>query len=661
MDESGNYSTLLAPYLNQTNNYIVQGDSTFAYVINTPYKIFRSILGAVNSQFTHAYDITEDSPGFRTFLNILGFLFSGYAIACFVAAMLLNRIIASNNLRSRNNQLYIPPVLNKLLHVTCVIPLVTLIICMSQELHLQLSLDYFLFNLYLVIVWSYLIETITSVSVGQLPLESTDYTIFELSIQFYTMTKLDRLTILNNGYTADCIVAVLSRLLIHIVEMFNVRRWRLLGSTLLNVGYLTFLGERVYRSGPNSMPFSTKFRQIPKVFGILIIAVSFFSYSMACLVRYTPFDNYRMKIDQLKFSSFMKNWISHTNFKGDEDFSIIVSRLAMLLCAGSNSSDKAMQKEFSNIILPSRIHSSYAISDILFQAKENLNISQDEVIATPKEVGSFGYRWSHNILSYVKRNGLWNSLLGILFRMNPYDEVDRMNDEYLRSKDMVERNNSESAYMQLKDEYDEKSDDEVDTGEGEEEADDESEEESTVTKYAQYLLHDSFDISDDASSDDDEYIPEILEEDRDTPVPFLNDMTATLEETPVDEFGEVALDNQIDLINLRSLTTDISWFFSLKNVFNFHLTHAERITRSKYSESMAHVQDACNQQKYCSETDLLCAVCKTNKREIILWPCNCFAMCDACRVSLALRGYDTCVCCRSHVDGFSHVTDGCPQ
>ena len=100
----------------------------------------------------------------------------------------------------------------------------------------------------------------------------------------------------------------------------------------------------------------------------------------------------------------------------------------------------------------------------------------------------------------------------------------------------------------------------------------------------------------------------------------------------------------------------MSWFLSLQSIFNFHLTHAERITRSKFSEMKA--QDAKNNvDTVSSDADLLCAVCKTNERGIILWPCNCFAMCDACRISLSLRGYDTCVCCRRAVDGYSKIVD----
>ncbi|ODQ79422.1 hypothetical protein BABINDRAFT_167286 [Babjeviella inositovora NRRL Y-12698] len=53
--------------------------------------------------------------------------------------------------------------------------------------------------------------------------------------------------------------------------------------------------------------------------------------------------------------------------------------------------------------------------------------------------------------------------------------------------------------------------------------------------------------------------------------------------------------------------------------------------------------------------NLSCVVCQSNYRDIIFWPCKCFAICDGCRASLSLRDFDKCVCCRRDVNGFSKV------
>lgn len=50
-----------------------------------------------------------------------------------------------------------------------------------------------------------------------------------------------------------------------------------------------------------------------------------------------------------------------------------------------------------------------------------------------------------------------------------------------------------------------------------------------------------------------------------------------------------------------------------------------------------------------------CVICQTNVREIITWPCKCFAICESCRLSLISKGIEGCVCCRRDVEGVSKV------
>ncbi|KAK6202978.1 uncharacterized protein RJT21DRAFT_23617 [Scheffersomyces amazonensis] len=50
-----------------------------------------------------------------------------------------------------------------------------------------------------------------------------------------------------------------------------------------------------------------------------------------------------------------------------------------------------------------------------------------------------------------------------------------------------------------------------------------------------------------------------------------------------------------------------------------------------------------------------CVICQTNTREIITWPCKCFAICESCRLSLVSKGIEGCVCCRRQVEGVSKV------
>ncbi|KAL7276976.1 hypothetical protein RUND412_000013 [Rhizina undulata] len=51
----------------------------------------------------------------------------------------------------------------------------------------------------------------------------------------------------------------------------------------------------------------------------------------------------------------------------------------------------------------------------------------------------------------------------------------------------------------------------------------------------------------------------------------------------------------------------------------------------------------------------LCVVCQSAQRCILVWPCRCLAICEDCRVSLAMNNYGSCVCCRRNLEGFSRI------
>lgn len=50
-----------------------------------------------------------------------------------------------------------------------------------------------------------------------------------------------------------------------------------------------------------------------------------------------------------------------------------------------------------------------------------------------------------------------------------------------------------------------------------------------------------------------------------------------------------------------------------------------------------------------------CVVCQTSPRTILMWPCGCLSLCDDCRLGLATRNFDACVCCRRKVISYSRM------
>ncbi|KZP01080.1 hypothetical protein CALVIDRAFT_122784 [Calocera viscosa TUFC12733] len=119
---------------------------------------------------------------------------------------------------------------------------------------------------------------------------------------------------------------------------------------------------------------------------------------------------------------------------------------------------------------------------------------------------------------------------------------------------------------------------------------------------------------------------------------------------------------------------------SLAPVLVAHLTSPHALTRRRYQALVLHppaaTHDSDNTEwraflaqrraegahvdwARSSETALMCAVCMSEPRAVVCWPCRCLAMCDECRAGIAarfvLRGQHTCPCCRQTVDGYSRI------
>lgn len=111
-----------------------------------------------------------------------------------------------------------------------------------------------------------------------------------------------------------------------------------------------------------------------------------------------------------------------------------------------------------------------------------------------------------------------------------------------------------------------------------------------------------------------------------------------------------------------------------------HLSSQHVLTRSRYREetesqrlenliktrrprrrSSAETEE----DRYVAEVQR-CAVCRTNPRVIVIWPCRfsfllssliarCLALCDDCRQTLAVRNFSGCPCCRRKVASYSRI------
>lgn len=97
--------------------------------------------------------------------------------------------------------------------------------------------------------------------------------------------------------------------------------------------------------------------------------------------------------------------------------------------------------------------------------------------------------------------------------------------------------------------------------------------------------------------------------------------------------------------------------FDTCNTDELPKTDVEKLARlllEKEEEKKEKVGQEDDEQEKISK-QYTCAICQMNPRQIILWPCKCLAICEECRVSLMVREFDRCVCCRRLIEGYSKI------
>ncbi|AJS89920.1 Asi1p [Saccharomyces cerevisiae YJM1399] len=601
-------------YLNQTSQAVISGNSTFANVINFPYRLGLSFIGAVNLQYEQTVKSEDIPPTLRSVFDTIGFFFSPYAIFCFVIAIVLNRFVVFYAVLNNGSRRTLPLWLSNVFHISSVV-----VLTMVSLGPLTLGKDFkilgdpafaqekFLLNIFYAFAYSYCVETIFTIMRNSSPLEGTDYSLFELSIQFYTMTNNNTKLLDSPDYIIDCSMAILSRILIHLVEIFRLRNYRLLFSTIMNLCHICYLGIRVKQGGWKSLPFSVKFRHFPKLFSVSIICLSLLIFKLSCLIRWDPFGKSRNSCELLQFYPLSRNWKKYLNYTGEEDFSAMATKFALLLCSGTELMEKGIRREFPAINIPDNVNEKFCISGYLNELskpyKENTSIS------FPKKNSSilkqrFFLMFPKSIIWIMKK------LVGQVFfgfRDNKDEDIpDNDPSKMLKITKTNSLNNSAGH----------KEDIELE------------------------LLN----TSDDEYSED--YEPSEVESLGDSDEENLEEDSLIFNETR---------DALLDLFSSEDneVHTDYNWIMSTSRILQQKLLSDKTLTRASILDTeLSEVDETFGAE---SDFDLSCAVCKVNERNTVLWPCRCFAICEDCRISLGLRGFSTCVCCRSKVHGYCKV------
>lgn len=626
-------STILVDnsYLNQTAHYIFNPAWKYSLLINYPYQFIRSMVYAIIQQRNEAYKNHSN-----IFDIVLGFVFSKYSTLCLVTALALNDLIISRsplyNTRVRSSRR------KKLIKLSSkaqfIIQLSTVLILLYA-----LCLPFFesdllkcLFRRYVAFVISYAAATTISLVNHKIPLESADYSLFELTIQYFAFERKLQNPALSSTkqleefrwmYLPDSSVCLLNLLIIHVVEYLNLREYRLLMSSILDVINMSYVCFMWYQSGFENIPFVIKYRNFPKMYCTVILGLSLICYGLAILVRWNPWSKRSPYISDLQYYSFITNWWDQLNLTGEEDFTIAVKKFDKLIYSGNNKQLLNYHKELPSIVI-------HRDDKLILDKYGNFDVHNND-------------RLANNNSSPLNPHGRFNS-----FRrdssLNQHHFLtiplswDICRNVFRFFKSRFSTNNNivlEDIPNEPKHVY--------------------------LPMRSNIPVHDYFnEICNEDNNDYDEATDEdyILED-------ILSDQEEDFRYEDEDG-GEENLD-LLQLILTGTLNPkdeeiddddEQYWLTQVTPVIGTHLMGNKRMTRSQYTKSR---RDSCtNVEGSISKTinepiDSLCAICKTNERSIILWPCKCFALCENCRVSLALRGYKKCVYCRQPVSGYSKV------
>jgi len=138
--------------------------------------------------------------------------------------------------------------------------------------------------------------------------------------------------------------------------------------------------------------------------------------------------------------------------------------------------------------------------------------------------------------------------------------------------------------------------------------------------------------------------------------------------------------------NMMESTDNLNWYNSMYSILKYELENdKERVTRAQYgasndetilnevvlerwtaNEDLREQVNGSNSNVFDYDDDddddntdegldLLCVICLQEVRNIAFWPCRCLSICNDCRKTLGSRGFSTCVSCKSEVEGYTKL------
>lgn len=602
---------------------------------NTIIRILDSLVAAVQQQSTQSDERT------RTFLS---YWMSPYALMCMITAVIMNRVVI---FASSRNHRRLPTISNIILRVLAIYTLLRgsfgLFVALKSSSNSNF-LNYFDFklnnqtfmampfinpntktessspstyilrNFHMALCLSQIMDTFISVASGCKPSMETGITLFEYSLAFQEAQFDASLT---PEMITIAFIALINQIIIHSLGAIQCSQYRLIPSTIVGLFTLSFYGYNLVTLNIFKLPFTIIIGYFPHfcVLAIIILSLSVFILSGIA----------RMSFTDLALSNVWENWNS-ANFTLADDFyvalinfgefvinisthhSYVQETPAVLLHPDNYISTAVRNYKTSGYGVEIENHPDLCTSEQRLATRSRKFMVWNRLKVLGGVCKMFLKMIRHNLSTEQTAPQKTNNAVPSKSLVN-VDDVDDIDEKYaklLTQAEFSELDNSNDYVPEEEDENEEEEDEEYDDDDDD---DDDADADDSVTTRELITV--------------DEFLPQSLMEYQIMSYHLNNKTDRPLTRS---DFGKYYTDD----MKLLDILIDKS---RPKNTVMNKSTNSHTLT-----------------------DDLgVCVICHENSRQIILWPCKCLAICEKCRISLFVREFATCVCCRSKVEGYSKV------
>lgn len=455
---------------------------------------------------------------------------------------------------------------------------------------------------------------------------------------------------------------LLDNLLIHIVELFNAREKVFMCSVISETTkILSYFAVLIGPDYDKSINYAYNTRgTFELLLSIFVFIGTYVPYLFAKVVRYNPFENDEEIIKQrnpnrLKYFYFFDNLKASIDFKPEQTVTEVMESFLGKVSGLLLSKDDPVQNSAKEINLPESLHRSYLISGYLNMVK---GTPEDIVENTPIPEETLKVKKMTLFEQFLYYMPVTGPLFIPNFRIivGGISLLARKTFRIVKPKRDTPAAERENIGVSNQNDFNDY---------------------ITENNYFKFLTKPDPATISSPNKNVDNILPLLLPEEDNSEdyVPSCDNS-----DTDDDHFEKEEEDNDIKnevLELITPLKEDIetldgmTWNTSVWSRFKYRNDIDSSLTRNRYSElnpdgilteafierlskrphELPHKPDPL----FDGDTDLSCVICKTNTRNIVLWPCRCLAICDECRFAMGSRGFKKCCCCNTEIEAYSKL------